>query len=360
MPHLPRGSSRQPVRRAVRALSALAAAALFAAACDKSPQVEQVAGETPPRPAPTPAAEIIATPPPEAPGLALDLSAISPEAARDSAILPDESAPAAIPDAAEPAGGGELLTLRVPPNMPAAITGFWDGKVENVIYVIHKGWNSAIFDIHLFEDLLLPTTSDVRFNNNRKLDETLFRWKVVEPGREWNFYISQESVLQFDMRGHVFVRGNEAVVEGEITNRSPLEWPHGEAQGLMCIRTRHNPDFWDQPGERILYYRTDGTTLTVARAIQSAERDTFPFFATPLHTNERDLLPRISKVNKTGDRRVTVESNPGSSLGGNRLDTMCCIHANVDLAAKPGETVYFQTVVRFEDLATTSTTTTGP
>lgn len=231
--------------------------------------------------------------------------------------------------------------------MPPEQTNVWDGRVENVIYIKYKPWDE-IFALHMFEDLLVPADEwpAKHFNNNRRLDEKLFKWQP-DGGNAMRFSLEQTELVPFKLEGRLWTEGRRIRVEGDITNRTQHDWTPQNAAALMCFRSHLAKEFHDTQGSGIWLAKRDGSRVSVFDAIGM---EYYPFFNFSCWQPDSPYGPRISKENKTRTRRITFESTPAAALGGNRYEFMSCIHANYALAAARGAKAHFSSTITFEDL----------
>ncbi|MCE5229579.1 hypothetical protein LLG95_08290 [bacterium] len=231
--------------------------------------------------------------------------------------------------------------------MPPEQTDTWDAKVENAIYIRYKPWNE-VFLFHCFEDLLVPADGwpDRHFKNDRKLDETLFKWQKDGAGA-MRFSLEQKELVPFKIEGRLWADGNKLRVEGTIENRSKYAWTPDQAGALMCFRAHLAKEFEDVEGMRIWLTKKSGGRVSVNDLVG---RTVYPFFNFFVCRKDDPYEPWIAKENKTGTRRITFASTPAASLGGNRYDYMSCIHCNYALKAEPGATAHFASTITFEDI----------
>lgn len=231
------------------------------------------------------------------------------------------------------------LELMTPEELPSTrARAMWDGRERNVLYVRHHDWNST-FGMHLFEDLLVPTHSALRFKNNRRLDANRFQW--TRDGADLVGSFSQSDPVGVEIRMRVRALANRVVVTGSVTNTGDVDWRGASPQALMCFRTRLNPEFADENGERIhVWKRREGREVSVYELLGRGES---PYFHFNVNTPDSELLPVIRKADREGRRRLTVFTDPPSTLLGNRHPGMSCIHANLALPLAPGETLDFRT-----------------
>lgn len=245
---------------------------------------------------------------------------------------------------------GDLLKLVLSKDMPQSALHFsYDAYCPNVVYIVHSGWQNAIFDIHIFEDLVVPAKNfpAVHFVNNRKIDERLFEW--TKDGNGYKYHIRQTELINFEMRGTIRPAGNQVIIEGQITNLDQYKWNFDYAIGLMCFRCRNNPDFRDFNGERIWVYEAKTGAPHTIDSVAGHTSKYFNFFLAK--NNGGPYAAKLKKSNKTLTRSVIVESSPVRTLLGNREDGICCVHTNFGLAAATGETVNYREVITFEDSA---------
>lgn len=231
--------------------------------------------------------------------------------------------------------------------MPPEQTNVWDGRVENVVYIKYKPWDE-IFALHVFEDLLVPADEwpQKHFNNKRRLNEKLFKWEP-DGSRAMRFSLEQKEIVPFLLEGRLWTESRSIRVEGNITNNSTYDWTPKNAAALMCFRAHLVKEFHDAQGTGIWLPKRDGNRQSVFNAIGMQYH---PFFNFSCWQPDSPFEPRISKENKTKTRRITFESTQASALGGNRLETMSCIHANYALTAPRGAKAHFSSTITFEDL----------
>lgn len=245
-------------------------------------------------------------------------------------------------------GFAENLQFVLACDMPAEkLVYSYDARTSNVLYIIHNGWGGAIFEMHIFEDLLLPAWGwpTQHFFNGRRIDADLIEWARISDTR-YDFHLRQQQVLNYDLAGSVTIQNNHVVVGGKITNMDTQTWSNNA--GLMCLRCRLNSDFHDTTGERIFVFdKTSGARENILTA--AGYNDNYPYFGFSFPW--APCKPRLQKVDTQLRRMVTLESDPCFSLMGNREEGISCIHANVRLDALPGETCRFTTTVTFDQIA---------
>lgn len=244
----------------------------------------------------------------------------------------------------ESAFAGSPLRLVLACDMPAwQLVYDYDSRTSNVMYIIHDGWGGDIFEIHICEDLEVPSTTwpAQHYFNNRKINADLIQWTAK--GSEYDYHLRQTEVVNFEMGGRVYPRDNQVIIEGWFKNLDTLNWTGSLA--LMCLRSRLNPDFHDNTGERIyLFDKVSGRRSSVYSVVGYTSSYFNFWMPDPV------FGPRLQKANQSLQRYVTIETDPCRTLLGNRIDMICCIHGNVALDVAPGETANYRTIITFEEL----------
>ncbi len=232
----------------------------------------------------------------------------------------------------------QVLKLHRPESISNRFLYFYDAELTNVIYVENRSqkWANRFFDLHFLEDIFVPLADPkVNYRNNRAVNDNLFMWSrpaghIDGISRdEWLFYMIQSASIYFECAGHIWVEGNQMFWETIVVNHSDFNWDQSEtwAPGaLMCFRTRNNPDFDDQLGQRIFYYYANGSK---AKSVYDTDGYSGIYYHQWAFPPDCIFSAKLTKYNQAGNLWVDVESNPGESAGGNRDQSMSCIHANV-------------------------------
>lgn len=241
------------------------------------------------------------------------------------------------------------LRILHPSQVPQQLWKLWDGTSENLVYVVHTGWNNQLFDLHLFEELIIK--SDVprerRNFNGRLLNGNLWRWDVRADG--WHFELDQHELLDYRLEGRLWVEDTSLRVEGTLTNRMATPWEKGI--GLICLRTRSAADFAGTDYLNAWIYPVGAPPITVNALLKGQDyipgTDNKFFNVWVNHDDAPKHEPRIAKTNKAGTRRIEAHIEPGGSLGGNREPGINCIHANLGIDLPAGQSMPFAYRVDF-------------
>jgi hypothetical protein len=269
-------------------------------------------------------------------------------------FFPDRAVSTTSTLTAEPKAGvyqpNSPLRFMAPSRMPESMQKLWDGAVPNLVYLVHTGWGNAVFDLHLFEDLLVPAKGwpQKHYFNNRRLDADRWRWRAETDG--WHFELDQQELINFRLEGRVWAEADAVRVEGRITNRGDVDWVGGGA--LMCLRTRNAPSFVDTIYRNVFLFPADGAPRVSVRTLLGVDYDRKKpgsqfFFIGTNRPNQPRYEPHVLKLDREGRRRIEFSADPCSSLSGNREPLMNCIHANLALDVPKGQTGRFSATILF-------------
>lgn len=260
---------------------------------------------------------------------------------------------------AQPTSQPQVLELHRPDSIAGRFLYDYDADLSNVIYVENHSpkWSNRFFDFHFLEEVFIPYSSYATFRNGRRINDNLFLWSRpahYEPGLhrdEYLFYMIQSDPIDFECAGHVWVDGNQFLWECAVVNHSPYEWSprdfYTATGGLLCFRTRNNPDFDDPLGQRVYYH--DLNRRRVASNVYDLDGYVNQYFG-----HSTLALPysnMLTKFNQAGDLFVTAESSPNYSVGGNREAMISCIHANVGWLVPSNSAQTINAKITFHELS---------
>lgn len=260
---------------------------------------------------------------------------------------------------AQPTSQTQVLELHRPDAIASRFLYDYDAYLSNVIYVENHSekWNNRFFDFHFLEDVFIPYSTHTTFRNGRRINDNLFLWSRpahYEPGLsrdEFLFYMIQSNPIDFECAGHVWVDGNQMLWECAVINHSPYEWSpkdfYTATGGLLCFRTRNNPDFYDPLGQRVYYH--DLNRRRLATNVYDLDGCVNQYYGhstlAPPYSN------MLTKFSQGGDLFLTAESTPNYSVGGNREAIISCIHANVGWMVPVGGFQKINATVTFHELS---------
>jgi hypothetical protein len=250
----------------------------------------------------------------------------------------------ALPMALLAASPRAQLELCRPADVPAdRIRYTWDAYNNNVLYVFHHGWDDSMFDLHFFEELLVPAPGWPW--TSRLINDSLFDVQPIDDG--FGFHIRQaDAYVDFESTGTVKTLGNQILFEATVANYTPLYWTNGNA--LICFRSRNTESFQDYNGERVfLEKKSDGQLHSSYELFGRSS----PMFGAYVNQTSSLYEPMVWKYDQSMTHWMTMVATPPFNITGNRDPGLNCIHTNVPLDIAAGGTATVRVTITFHELS---------